>query len=247
MSRSDAGGGDAVEFDGKEGESLCRSDVGDNEDSIDFSQLSLEDKGWISPPDSICCSSSESDITSAEVSLPDSLNDSAENKDLLSQGSNSRNPSGCVHSTPLSQTDVEEVSPVEVSESYPIDANNVNRSGSMKLTDEATEQSKAIALPGDKPVAIPVGSQNPSNENFEKSEGEDGLLSANKIKNDAKHREASDLNINASSRVGRGMCKVLFLYILFSHFFIVLIAFSKINAQVLIHNWFHSLLWCPNK
>lgn len=205
MSRSDAGVGDVVEFDGKEGENLSRSVDGDTEDFIGFSQLSLEDKGWISPPGSICCSSSGSDITSAEASLPDSLNDSAENKGELSQGSSSRNPTGHVHSTPLSQTDVEEISPFEVSESYSMEA-NVKSAGSVKLTDEATEHPKA----SDNSVAIPADSQNPSNENLNKFEGEHEQLSTNKVKNDAEHHEAPDPNINARSRVGRGTYEVFF-------------------------------------
>ncbi|KAL1324074.1 hypothetical protein AAHE18_13G061900 [Arachis hypogaea] len=205
LSRSDGGGGDAVEFDGKEGESLSGSDVWDDKDSSEFSQISLEDKGWLSPPDSICSSSSESDITSAEVSLPDSFNDSAENKDLLSQGSNSGNPSGFVHSTPLSPTDIEEVSPFVISEPYPIHA-DVNHSSPLKytLTDDGTEHSQAIALPSDKSVALPDGSQNPSSENLRKSEGEDELVSTSKAKNEAEQREAPDPNTNPSSRVGRG-------------------------------------------
>ncbi|MED6198639.1 Serine/threonine-protein kinase smg1 [Stylosanthes scabra] len=202
LSRSDGGGGDAVEFDGK-GESPSGSDAGDNKDSIEFSQLSLEDKGWISPPDSICSSSSESDITSAEFSLPDSFNDSAENKDLLSRGSSGGNPSGFVHSIPLSPTDIEEVSPFEISEPYPVHAND-NQSSSLKLTDDGTEHSKAMALPSEKSVTLPDGSQNLSNENLRKPEGEDELVSTNKAKNEAEQREAPDPNTSGSSRVGRG-------------------------------------------
>lgn len=209
MSRSDAGDGDAVEFDGKEGESPSRSDDGKTEDIIGFSLLSLEDKGWISPPDSIFCGSSGSDITSAEVSLPDSLNDSAEDKDMLSQASSSRNLTGNIHTTPLSQTDVEEISLLEVSESVPIEA-DLNDAGSGKLTNETTEHPKAMAFPGDKSVAIPVVSQNPSNENLDKLDGEDDLLSTSKVKNGTEHHEAPDANINTSTRVRRGMYKVFF-------------------------------------
>ncbi|MCI32374.1 serine/threonine-protein kinase SMG1, partial [Trifolium medium] len=115
-----AGVGDAVEFNGKEGESLSRSDDDKTEDIIGFSQLSLEEKGWISPPDSSFCSSSGSDITSA--SLPDSLNDLAENTDMLSQVSSSRNPIGHLHTTSLSQIDVEEISLFEESKSFPLEA-----------------------------------------------------------------------------------------------------------------------------
>ncbi|KAK7264351.1 hypothetical protein RJT34_31958 [Clitoria ternatea] len=203
LSRSDAGGGDAVEFDGREGESLPWSEDDKTEDFVGFSQLSLEDKGWLSPPDSICCSSSGSGITSVEVSLPDSLNDSAENKDQLSQGSGSINPTGHMHITPLSQNDAQEISPFELSESFPVEA-DLNGANSVKLINEATEHPEAMALPGDKSVAIPVNSQNPSSENLDKFYGEDNLLSANKVKNAAEHHEAPEPNINANTRVGRG-------------------------------------------
>ncbi|KAJ1410449.1 Serine/threonine-protein kinase SMG1 [Sesbania bispinosa] len=196
MSRSDAGGVDAVEFDGKEGESLSRYDDDKTEDFIGFSRLSLEEKGWISPPDSIFCSSSGSDITSAELSLPDSLNDSAENKDMLSEVSNSRSSMDHIHTTPLSENGVEEISPFEVSESFPVAA-DLNCAGSVKFN-EASEH------PGDKSVAIPDDSQNPPNENLDKFDGKDDLLSANKVKSGTEHREAPDPNVNASTRVGRG-------------------------------------------
>ncbi|KAG4994057.1 hypothetical protein JHK86_030884 [Glycine max] len=203
LSRSDGGGGDAVEFDDKEGESLSRSEDDKTDDFIGFSRLSLEDKGWVSPPDSIYCSSSGSDISLAEVSLPDSLNDSAGNKDLLSQGSGSRIPTGYMHTTLLSQTDVEQISPFELSESSPVET-DLNRAGSVKSINEATEHAEAISLSGDKSVAIPGNSQIPSNENLDKFDGEDELLSAKEVKNAAEHHEAPDPYINANTRVGRG-------------------------------------------
>ncbi|KAF7810932.1 serine/threonine-protein kinase SMG1-like [Senna tora] len=203
LSRSDPVGGDAVEFDGKEGESLSRSDDGGNEDVIDLSQLSLEDKGWISPPESIYCSSSGSGITSTEASFPDSLNDSTDNKELLSQGSSSRNPTDHIHSTPISQTDAEEISP-KLSEFKDMEP-NANADGCVKLRiEEVTEQPKAMVLPCDKSVIFPTDTQNPSNENLEKFEGEAESISSNKDKNDTEHREAPDSNLNTSSRVGRG-------------------------------------------
>ncbi|KAL2328900.1 hypothetical protein Fmac_022327 [Flemingia macrophylla] len=205
LSRSNVGvGGDAVEFDGKEGESLPRSEDDKTDDFIiSFSRLSMEDKGWLSPPDSIYCSSSGSDNTSEEVSLPDSLNDSTGNKDLLSQGSSTRNPTGHTHTTLLSQTGVEEISPFELSESSPVEI-EPNGSGSLKSINEASEHPEAIALPGDRSVAIRANSQNLSNENFEKFDDQDELLSAKEVKNAAEHHETPDFNINANTRVGRG-------------------------------------------
>ncbi|BAT90873.1 hypothetical protein LR48_Vigan08g167200 [Vigna angularis] len=203
LSRSDGGGGDAVEFDGKEGVGLSRSEDDKTDDFIGFSRLSLEDKGWISPPDSICCTDSGSDMTATEVSLPDSLNDSAGNKDLLSQGSSSRNPTGHMHTALFFQTEVEEISPFGLSQSSPVET-DLNGSGSVKSINEATEHSEAIVVLGDKTAAIPANSQNPTNENIDKFDSADEPLSAKEIKNATEHREARDLNVNANTRVGRG-------------------------------------------
>ncbi|XP_047153603.1 serine/threonine-protein kinase SMG1-like isoform X2 [Vigna umbellata] len=203
LSRSDGGGGDAVEFDGKEGVGLSRSEDDKTDDFIGFSRLSLEDKGWISPPDSICCTDSGSDMTATEVSLPDSLNDSAGNKDLLSQGSSSRNPTGHMHTALFSQTEVEEISPFGLSQSSPVET-DLNGSGSVKSINEATEHSEAIVVLGDKTAAIPANSQNPTNENIDKFDSADEPLSAKEIKNATEHRDARDLNVNANTRVGRG-------------------------------------------
>lgn len=197
MSTSDGGGGDVVEFDGKERESLSRSDDDKTEDFTGFSRLSLEEKGWISPPDSNFCSSSGSDITSAEVSLPGSLNDSSESIDMLSQVSSSRNPIGHLHTTSLSQTDVEEISLFEVSKSFPLEA-DLDSADSVNLTNEATEQPKARPFPIDKSVASPAVSRNLSDQNLDKFNGEDELLSTNKA-------------INTGTRVGRGIYIQLFL------------------------------------
>lgn len=208
LSRSDsAGGGDAVEFNGKEGESLSRSDDGGNEDVIGFSQLSLEDKGWISPPDSLFWSSSGSGITSTEASFPDSLNDLTENKELLSQGSSSRNPTDHMHSASISHSDADEISPFKLSEFKSAEP-NANDDGAVKSRiDEVSEHSEAKALPH-KSVTIPADAQNLLNENLEKFEGEAEPISSSKDKNDTGQREASDHNLNASSRVGRGMYQV---------------------------------------
>ncbi|WJX45533.1 Serine/threonine-protein kinase smg1 [Trifolium repens] len=202
LSTSDAGVGDAVEFNGKEGESLSRSDDDKTEDIIGFSQLSLEEKGWISPPDSSLCSSSGSDITSADISLPDSLNDLAENTDMLSQVSSSRNPIGHLHTT-SSQIDVEEISLFEESKSFPLEA-DLDSTDSVKLTNEATEHPKAMPFRSDKSVASSSVSQNPLNENLDKFDGEDDLLSTDKVKNGTEHRETPDADVNISTRVGRG-------------------------------------------
>ncbi|CAK7329774.1 unnamed protein product [Dovyalis caffra] len=71
-------------FNEKGRESFSMSDNGSTKGLPGDNGLSLQDKGWISPPDSVYSSSSESAITSAEASLPDSLNDPEE---LIGQSS----------------------------------------------------------------------------------------------------------------------------------------------------------------
>ncbi|KAK4284645.1 hypothetical protein QN277_001447 [Acacia crassicarpa] len=198
LPKSDPAGGDAAEYDGKEGEILSKSDDSGNEDIVGFSQLLLEDKGWISPPDSIYGSSSGSGITSTEASFPDSLNDSTEIKELLSQTSASRDPTDHVHSASISHTDGEEISSPKLLEFKSMEPNaneEISNSASISHTGGS-------ALLFDKSVTLPTNTLR--NESVQKSEGEAEPVSSNKDKNGTEHHEALDPNSNASSRVGRG-------------------------------------------
>ncbi|XP_076957542.1 uncharacterized protein LOC143633064 [Bidens hawaiensis] len=84
--------GDDTGYDNKENDIFTRSDGEDDEESPQVTGVSLQDKGWISPPDSIYDDSSDSGATSAfnsftgsEVTEPHpNENDSKENTDVSS-------------------------------------------------------------------------------------------------------------------------------------------------------------------
>ncbi|XP_037497644.1 uncharacterized protein LOC105631693 isoform X3 [Jatropha curcas] len=84
LSRTDLDDGPDV-FEDKGRESLSRSDSESTKDFLGDTGFSLQDKGWISPPDSICSGSSESEITLDEASFPDGFSDRAEEISLSGQ------------------------------------------------------------------------------------------------------------------------------------------------------------------
>ncbi|KAJ7967383.1 Serine/threonine protein kinase [Quillaja saponaria] len=165
-----------------------------------ISGLNLQDKGWISPPDSICSSSSASGITSTEASVQGSLNDPADSMEQLSRGCDSRKATGYVNSSPFSQTDIEEISNSGKSESNSTEA-NVAGTGSVEL---AVNEPRDIASPCDESLEVPADSMNSSLENREKFEVKDGLSSSNKVKIEDEHHEATGPNIHSGTRIGRG-------------------------------------------
>lgn len=70
-----------MSLDGETGDQSTSNE--DPQGILGISGLSLQDKGWISPPDSICSSSSESGLSSTETSLPDSSIDPTEEMVVL--------------------------------------------------------------------------------------------------------------------------------------------------------------------
>ncbi|XAR59500.1 Non-specific serine/threonine protein kinase [Bertholletia excelsa] len=96
------------DYDSKEGEVFLKSDGENDEDNLGVGGAFSQDKGWISPPDSICSSSSESGITSAEASLLDSFNDQEFEK--LALGASSTEAQGHFSSAPLSGSNLPEMS-----------------------------------------------------------------------------------------------------------------------------------------
>lgn len=80
--------GDTTEFADKDG-TLSISDSGSTEKFIGVAGHSLQDKGWISPPDSICSSISESGSDPPQENVPDCLNDLAEDIGRLLHGTGS--------------------------------------------------------------------------------------------------------------------------------------------------------------
>ncbi|XP_052179665.1 uncharacterized protein LOC127792986 [Diospyros lotus] len=129
----------------KEGEVLFNFDVENDGDSIVISGLSLQDKGWISPPDSICDSSSESDFTSAEASFADSFNDT-EGERLLHVSSGTEDK-GYLTLVPFSGNDHQEFSPNEQSGLVCKFTNNADTGN----TDEHTKSGESLydkSVPG---------------------------------------------------------------------------------------------------
>ncbi|KAL2477059.1 uncharacterized protein Fot_46073 [Forsythia ovata] len=112
-SKADLAGHD-TEYDTEESEMFYKPDGENYTDSVGLDGTPLQDKGWISPPESISGCSTESGVTSAEASIADSLScldlkgplsgssDNKENRDLphylASYGSD-------VHGSPLEETD----------------------------------------------------------------------------------------------------------------------------------------------
>ncbi|KAF7142764.1 hypothetical protein RHSIM_Rhsim05G0078500 [Rhododendron simsii] len=105
LSRPEATVNDSDYF-SKEGEFFSKSDGESGEESLGVSGLSLQDKEWISPPDSICSSSSETSPMSAEGNPEDSFNDREVQQ--LVHSLRSMEAKRSLESTQMSGTDSEE-------------------------------------------------------------------------------------------------------------------------------------------
>lgn len=199
MSGTDLDNG-ANAFDDKGRESFSISDNGSAKDLINDSGLSLQDKGWISPPDSIYSSSSESGITSAEASFPDSLHDPEE---LIRQspcGSGTRVATYHLNSAPSSQTGCQKISDPGQSG---FNSNNDSVTG----IGELTEHLKSVAPPSDEAVNVPVEPSQPLDDESskEKFEGKnDEVSSLNKVKIEDENQESPHPNLQTGSRVAKG-------------------------------------------
>ncbi|CBI32522.3 unnamed protein product, partial [Vitis vinifera] len=146
---------DASQSGNKDREIFSRSDEGNAEDLLGVAGLSLQDKGWISPPDSVYSSSSESVIISDEASLPDSHTAPAEMMARLSYGSNSREGTDYLNSVSSSGTDFQEISlNCGQSESKYTEYNNSDASSVKSPTNEPSEHLKAAASPKNESITV---------------------------------------------------------------------------------------------
>lgn len=171
----------------KEGGALSISDSGSTEKFLGVNELSLEDKGWISPPDSICSSISESCFSLAEENVPDCLNNLTDEMGQLSHGSSA---TGYQNSTPFSQTDFQGISDFKKS-GFSYVEDNVLDTGSVKSAmNEPNEYLKAVTAP--------------NKDSEDKFEGNDNIFSSRKAKIEDEDREAPLPNMPSSSRVGTG-------------------------------------------
>ncbi|KAJ6402761.1 hypothetical protein OIU84_014793 [Salix udensis] len=187
-------------FDDKGRESFSISDNGSAKDLINDNGLSLQDKGWISPPDSVYSSSSESGITSTEASLPDSLRDPEELIRQSPGGFGTRAVNCHLNSAPSSQTSCQEIS------NHGQSGFNSNN-GSVTGIGELTEHLKSLAPPSAEAVNVPVEPSQPLDDESskEKFEGKnDEVSSLNKVKIEDENQESPHRNLQTGSRVAKG-------------------------------------------
>ncbi|KAE8690746.1 hypothetical protein F3Y22_tig00110893pilonHSYRG00427 [Hibiscus syriacus] len=109
LSRPELVTSDATEYDERGGESISTSSGGSPKELVGLTGLSLHDKEWISPPDSIDTSSVESSITSTETSLSDGINDLAETM-KISLDSSQNKANDDLNLVPSSQSKYDEIS-----------------------------------------------------------------------------------------------------------------------------------------
>ena len=209
---------DASQSGNKDREIFSRSDEGNAEDLLGVAGLSLQDKGWISPPDSVYSSSSESVIISDEASLPDSHTAPAEMMARLSYGSNSREGTDYLNSVSSSGTDFQEISlNCGQSESKYTEYNNSDASSVKSPTNEPSEHLKAAASPKNESITVIDTSKSLNEEDFE---GKDETSSSNQVKIEDENREARLPNTDAGSRIARGKNHIIpFVTILGAHVF----------------------------
>ncbi|XP_008459237.2 uncharacterized protein LOC103498422 isoform X1 [Cucumis melo] len=189
---------DAVDFE-KERESLSLSDSESSRDIPDITRLSLQDKEWLSPPDSFCSSSSESDFTTG--SFPDSSNDLTEDMGQHHNGSSDREARVIPKITSFSQTDVGKMLPLEESETKSADGSQTCFRKSS--TNELNGGIKIVATPPDESTEVPPIASHPLNETVERLGEESGVTSSDKRLED-ENQEAPPAQKAAWSRASRG-------------------------------------------
>ncbi|KAA8536146.1 hypothetical protein F0562_028624 [Nyssa sinensis] len=197
LSRPDVTGDDN-DYDNKERGTSSKSDGENDENFLGVAGLCLQDKGWISPPDSICSSSSESGVTSAEASLADSFS-GPETMEQLPRGSDSREAKDYLNSAPFSGIDFQEILCHEHSESKYLETNTSD-------TGSVDEHLKSVASSRDESVSILVQTSHSLNhENSEvKSGTKDEASSLNQLKVEDVNHETPRPTTDAGSRVTRG-------------------------------------------
>lgn len=202
MSRSDIAV-DATDFDDKERENLSISNSGSTKDYPGITELSLEDNGWISPPDSVCSSSSESGITSQDASFPGSFNDSSKEIGQVLKEPSSTEASANQTSPPISETGFEEISFSGKSESKITEVNNSYGVSFESATNEPNEYLGTVASQSDESVTVARETLHPVDKNSEEDyESRGEISSLNKVKIiDGDHAAH---NMHPGSHIGRG-------------------------------------------
>lgn len=200
LSRPDLAAADTSQFDEKEREDLSRSDSeSTKEDLLGVAGLSSEDKGWISPPDSIYSSSSESGVTSGEASLPDFNNP----EELITQHSHEDEyrPS----SIPSSQTDLQ-------SHSWPLAVDNGDNGSVKSNINEPNVNLEAVKSQDYEAASVPGGSLQPLNNSVVTVGVKNELSSLNKVKINEENNEDPIPNTRPVIQVSRGKYEIFFLW-----------------------------------
>ena len=205
LSRPDLSG-DATESDERGGESISTSGSGSPKDLIGLTGLSLQDKEWISPPDSIGNSSVESSITSTGTNLSDGINDPAELMEKIWLDSNQKKGNNSQNFVPSSQSNYDEPNEYlkavpsvnDEAVSAPLDSsqpsNKENLDVKFRGKDEASTSSK-----------VEVGDESNLDVKFR---GKDESSTSSKVEVGDESHEVPGPNTHAASRIARGECKI---------------------------------------
>lgn len=208
LSRPDLAG-DATESDERAGESISTSGSGSTKDFVGLTGLSLQDKEWISPPDSIGGSIAESGIISNGTSLSDSINDPAEVMEKIWLVSNHKTANDSQNFVPSSQSDYDEISQSGQRSSNNMEMNNSDTSSVKSATGEPNEYLKAVASVNDEAVSAPLESSQPSNkENLDVKFGvKDEVSTSRKVELGDEDHGVPVPNTHTASRIARGKGK----------------------------------------
>ncbi|CAN1133576.1 Serine/threonine-protein kinase SMG1 [Linum perenne] len=192
---------DADQFDEKGTEQLSNSETETAEDFISETEFTVQDKGWISPPDSICSNSSGSDVISVDASVADSFDNVGENP----QGSHNVMETGHLDYAPSSQMDNQVV--FHSSELIPKHEMIIQGEDQVRDDDyQLSERLKSTILPVNDPITIPTETSQPlSQDSSGKLDGKgEEVSSSNRDKIQDGNHETAHPNSHSRSRVARG-------------------------------------------
>ncbi|OVA05179.1 Phosphatidylinositol 3-/4-kinase [Macleaya cordata] len=184
---------DAAIFDNKN-DLLPGTDRSCSPECLDVSGFSLQDEGWISPPDSIYGSSSESDGTSAETSFPENINGQANVTERVSHEFSCSGGADCLN--------IQEFSLNEQSESQYLGVNNSVTS----THDEPIKYQQPFALADVKETTADIDPLHPLDKEMAEEvnfDGKDETTMLNQGKGKTRNREAPSPFVDVATRITR--------------------------------------------
>ncbi|CAK9179737.1 unnamed protein product [Ilex paraguariensis] len=193
---------DETEYESKESEIFSKFDEKNDEVLLGVSGLSMLDKGWISPPDSICSSSSESGGTASEVSLADSFS-SLEVVEQQPRGADSRETRDSMDFFPSSGTAFQEMA-------CDVETESKNTESYNSETGFVNGHLKAVASSYDQSGPLPVETVHSSKqENCEVKFGlKDEASTPNQGTVEEENPETPLPNVDPGGRITRGKSKI---------------------------------------